>query len=79
MSGTANVVQGSNVVRGSQPIPLEEGERIRIGTDFETSVAEYGDEEEENTFRMKDPWTGPSTGEFDLPGSITAFLFFQNL
>lgn len=61
LSGTAQMVQGSNVVHASQPIPLEEGERIRIGTDFETSVAEYGDDEEENTFRMKDPWTGPST------------------
>jgi len=64
MSGTAEVTQGTNVVKGSQPIPLEEGERIRIGTDFETYVAEYGDnaDEEGNTFRMKDVWKGPSTG-----------------
>jgi len=64
MGGTAEVTQGSNVVKGSQPIPLEEGERIRIGTDFETCVAEYGDDadEEGNTFRMKDVWKGPSTG-----------------
>lgn len=71
IAGTAEVTQGSITVKGSQPIPLEEGERIRIGTDFETTVAEYGDEEEENIFRMKDPWKGPSTGRWIVSGHVT--------
>ncbi len=74
MSGTAEVTHGSILVKGSQPIPLEEGERIRIGTDFETSVAEYGDEEEENTFHMKDPWKGPTTGEYLSSDYIKSYL-----
>ena len=60
LPGTVEVTQGSNLVKGSQPIPLDPGERIRIGTDFETYVAD--DDEEDNvddegtTFRMKDAW-----------------------
>lgn len=67
IAGTAEVTQGSNVVVGSQPVPLEEGERIRIGTEFETYVAEYGDDADEDgrTFRMRDPWNGPTTGTGD--------------
>ena len=66
VAGTVEVTQGSNVVKGSQTIPLDPGERIRIGTKFETYVAEEtgADEEEDTTnFRMRDPWKGESTGK----------------
>eukprot|EP00980_Cylindrotheca_fusiformis_P000285 scaffold66_cov115-Cylindrotheca_fusiformis.AAC.17 len=63
ISGTVEVEKGSNVVKGTQPIPLDPGERIRIGTDFETYVSEdIGDDEEGKSFRMKDQWKEPSTG-----------------
>ena len=64
LPGTSEVTRGSTLVKGTQPIPLEEGERIRIGTEFETYVAEYVDDsdEEGKSFRMKDPWKGPTTG-----------------
>jgi RNA polymerase-associated protein CTR9 len=62
VSGTVQVTQGSNLVKGSQPIPLDPGERIRIGPDFETHVTEDTEEdnadEEGTTFRMRDPWKG---------------------
>jgi RNA polymerase-associated protein CTR9 len=70
VSGTVELTQGSKIVKGSQPIPLDPNERIRIGTDFETNVAEDmgadDDEDDEDaintTFQMKDAWQGPSTG-----------------
>lgn len=64
LAGTAEMTQGLNVVRVSQPMPLEEGERIRIGTNFETSVADFGDDADDDgsTLRIKDVWKGDSTG-----------------
>lgn len=69
VSGTVELTQGSKIVKGSQPIPLDPNERIRIGTDFETNVAEdmgADDDEDDDaintTFQMKDAWQGPSTG-----------------
>lgn len=66
LSGTVEVTQGSKVVKGSQPFPLDEGEHIRIGSDFETYVAEYQDnaQDDGNTFYLKDPWKGPTTGKY---------------
>jgi RNA polymerase-associated protein CTR9 len=66
VSGTVELTHGSKTVKGSQPMPLDPNERIRIGSDFETQVADdvgaEEDEEEDNTiFQMKDAWTGPST------------------
>jgi RNA polymerase-associated protein CTR9 len=58
ISGSVEVSQGSTLVRGSQPIPLDPGERIRIGTEFETYVAEDAEDadEEGTTFRLRDAW-----------------------
>lgn len=58
ISGSVEVSQGSTLVRGSQPIPLDPGERIRIGTEFETYVAEDTEDadEEGTTFRLRDAW-----------------------
>jgi RNA polymerase-associated protein CTR9 len=64
VSGTVEVTQGSKEVKGSQPIPLDPGERIRIGTDFETQVSEDADEGDSDTFQMRDTWKGPSSGMF---------------
>lgn len=62
--GSAKVEQGSKLVVGTQPIPLDPGERIRIGTDFETDVAEDVEEDEEGkSFKMKDEWREPSTSK----------------
>ena len=56
--GTVSVEKGSKIVKGSQPIPLDSGERVRIGIDMETTVEEEG--EENNTFIMRDDWKGES-------------------
>lgn len=65
ISGSVEVQQGSTLVKGTQPIPLDPGERIRIGTDFETSVAdEIDDDEEGKSFQMKDAWNEPTTSKF---------------
>lgn len=63
MAGTVEVIQGSKTVKGSQPIPLDEGDRVRIGMEFETYVAEDDDAEDNEgvTFQMKEPWEGDST------------------
>jgi RNA polymerase-associated protein CTR9 len=56
--GTVSVEKGSKVVKGSQPIPLDSGERIRIGMDVETTVEEEGDEN--TSFLMREAWKGES-------------------
>ena len=65
LAGNVEVTQGSTLVQGSQPIPLDPGERIRIGTEFETYVAEDADDadEEGKTIRMKDAWKDPTTSK----------------
>lgn len=66
LAGTVKVTHGSNLVQGSQPIPLDPGERIRIGTEFETYVPDDADDadEEGETFRMKDAWKGLTTSKY---------------
>ena len=55
---TVSVKQNSNVILGSQPIPLESGERVRIGQDFETVIVMEEDENDPNNtvFKVKDAW-----------------------
>ena len=65
VAGTVEVEMGSNVVKGSQPIPLDEGDKIRIGVDFESYVvADLSDEDENegdgSVFKLKDAWEGSS-------------------
>ena len=65
VTGTVEVTQGSNLIKGSQIMPLDAGERVRIGTDFETYVTEdtAGEDEEDSTsFRLRDAWKDASTG-----------------
>lgn len=69
--GTVQVTQGSKTVKGSQPIPLDEGDRIRIGSEFETLVAEdVNDENEEEvegmTIQMVEAWKGSSKSGLKL-------------
>jgi RNA polymerase-associated protein CTR9 len=68
VSGSVDLTQGSTLVKSSQPIPLDPGERIRIGTEFETYVAEDADEadEEGTTIRMRDPWKATSISKLWL-------------
>ncbi|GAX09979.1 RNA polymerase-associated protein CTR9 [Fistulifera solaris] len=64
LPGVVQVTQGSVIVKSSQPIPLDPGEPIRIGTNFEASVKEMADEEEDlegSTFTMSKPWKEEST------------------
>lgn len=66
IAGTVHVAQGSKSVKGSQPIPLDEGDRVRIGMDFETYVAEdiENDDEADDegiTFQMKEAWKGDTS------------------
>lgn len=66
VTGTVEMTQGSTLVKGSQIIPLDAGERVRIGTDFETVVMEdtEGEDEDDNTsFRIRDIWKEASTGK----------------
>lgn len=62
--GVMEVTEGSKIVNGSQPIPLDPGERVRIGTHFETYVEEDedGDNEDDEgiTFRIRDAWKDAS-------------------
>jgi RNA polymerase-associated protein CTR9 len=65
IAGVVEVIQGSRTVRGSQPIPLDDGDRVRIGTEFESVVADDGNGDDEDdvdgsTFQLKDTWKGPS-------------------
>ncbi|KAG7357610.1 tetratricopeptide repeat protein [Nitzschia inconspicua] len=69
IAGTVQVTHGSKTVKGSQPIPLDEGDRVRIGTDFESLVTDDGngdddsdddDEVDGTTFQLKDAWKGAS-------------------
>lgn len=65
VTGTVEMTQGSKLVKGSQIMPLDAGERVRIGTDFETYVTEdtAGEDDEDSTsFRIRDPWKEPTTG-----------------
>ena len=69
VTGTVEMTQGSTLVKGSQIIPLDAGERVRIGTDFETlvtedSAGEDDDEEEGTSFRIRDPWKEASTSKW---------------
>lgn len=67
IAGTTSVTKGSKLVQGSQPMPLDEGEHVRIGTDFETVVEKEqeddDDDEDKASFRVKDVWKGESAGK----------------
>jgi len=67
--GTVEVTDGSVLVKGSQSIPLEPGERIRIGPRFETTVVEddsMDDDEENTSFRIQDPWKGENSSSLKV-------------
>jgi RNA polymerase-associated protein CTR9 len=69
VTGTVEVTQGSTLVKGSQPIPLDPGERIRIGTKFESTVVEdvtLDDDDDSTNFRMLEAWKEPSTGTYHI-------------
>ena len=90
IAGTVEVTQGSKIVKGSQPIPLDPGERIRIGPNFETYVADDADggDEESMSITMRNPWKETSTSKQPIhlviichPGflCILSFAFFRFL
>jgi len=54
---TAQVQNGSDTMKGSGPINLDIGDRVRIGTSFETTII---DEEDNTTFKLKDTWIAES-------------------
>lgn len=67
VNGTVEVTKGSQLVQmPSQAVPLEPGERIRIGTKFETTVQDVEDDSNNNTastFTVTDSWSeGSATG-----------------
>lgn len=69
LPGHVSVIKGSSVVKTSQPIPLDVGERIRIGMALETIVQdeETGNgADPENSFLMKDVWTKDSNDNLKL-------------
>ena len=63
LAGSVAVERGSKVVKGSQVVQLEAGERIRIGMDFETVVEKEDDDEV--SFHIRNTWKADSAGEFD--------------
>ncbi len=60
---TVMVKKGSDIIKGSGPMNLDVGERIRIGTGFETTIV---DEDDTTTFRIKDVWQQDSAGKFEV-------------
>lgn len=72
LPGTVRVKRGSNIVHASQAIPgLEHGERIRIGTNFETTIAEDANlidttEAGGTVFRMQDVWKQESSDDMNI-------------
>eukprot|EP00977_Amphora_coffeiformis_P005243 scaffold1123_cov168-Amphora_coffeaeformis.AAC.11 len=64
VTGTVDVTQGSKLVTSAQNLPLDPGERIRIGTSFETTVVAdaHEDENDDSTSRfiIAQPWTEAS-------------------
>lgn len=62
LAGTVEVTNGSKTVKGSHE-RLDEGDRVRIGMEFETQVADDEDAEDEEglTFKMKESWKGETT------------------
>lgn len=64
LPGTVSVQKGSAVVKTSQPIPLDAGESIRIGMNFETIVQEEANED--NSIAMKEVWTLESNDNLKL-------------
>mmetsp|Transcript_24049 Transcript_24049/g.35571 ORF Transcript_24049/g.35571 Transcript_24049/m.35571 type:complete len:1284 (+) Transcript_24049:89-3940(+) len=69
LPGHVSVTKGSSVFKTSQPIPLDVGERIRIGMTLETIVQEEETEngaDSENSFLMKDVWTKDSNDSLKL-------------
>lgn len=64
VTGTVEVVEGSPIIKGSAGISLERGERIRIGTKFETTVVEELDDG--TSFRLQDAWKGEATDNMKL-------------
>ena len=66
--GTISVEAGSSVVKSSQPMNLDAGERVRIGQGFQSDVADDHDEADMDVdgdgdfanLRLKDPWNGPT-------------------
>ena len=69
---TVQVENGSNVIKGSGPTNLDVGERVRIGSSFETTI--ILDEEDNMTFKIKDTWNSESTGECFTLGLSTSIL-----
>ena len=70
--GMETVERGSNIVRGNMASSLEDGDRIRIGHDFETLVVVNDndmDEGDDNTFKIKDSW------KFDSAGKLSKYMF----
>ncbi len=64
---TVAVEKGSNIVKKSNPLNLDAGEKIRIGSDFDTSIVEDEDEDmmddDNMTFKIKDSWKAESEGK----------------
>lgn len=64
---TVKVERGSCLVKGNAAVNLDAGDRIKIGGAFKTSVIEEDeDEDDPMTFRIRDPWKGPSQEGFKL-------------
>jgi len=67
LPGHVSVTKGSSSVKTSQPIPLDVGERIRIGMTLETIVQdEDAGDGSENAFMMKDVWAEDSNDNLKL-------------
>jgi RNA polymerase-associated protein CTR9 len=63
-AGTVSVAQGSTLMTCSQPMPLDPGELIRIGTSFECTIQPI--DEDDTQYRMSVSWKEPDTSHLKV-------------
>jgi RNA polymerase-associated protein CTR9 len=64
VAGAVSLQHGSRILTSSQPMPLEAGEPVRIGTKFETTIVEVLDDDDDDSvskYRLGAVWKEPDT------------------
>ena len=67
LNGTVSIKQGTNLVATSFPLVIDDGERIRIGDDFETYISDSQEVGGSRTsFHIEDTWKKPSASTYRI-------------
>lgn len=63
VAGTVSLQNGSRILKSSQPMPLEAGEPVRIGTKFETTIVDVLDDDDDTVtkYRLGATWKDADT------------------